>query len=51
MIYLVTAVKLSCEAPGCDAAVYERDADAAQEPGQGPPLMTLCPKLKDMATT
>lgn len=67
MISQVTAVKLSCEAPGCDEAVYERDAPAAHKralkdgwysfawvagvPDRKAPKMALCPMHKDMATT
>jgi hypothetical protein len=65
MISQVTAVKLSCEAPGCDEALYERDANAVHElaringwrsfgwvaevPGRETPKHTLCPVHKDMA--
>lgn len=65
VISQVSAVKLSCEEPGCDAALYERDAQAvsqlaqangwrsvgwvAQVEGQPLPKMTLCPVHKEIA--
>lgn len=65
MIEQVQAVKLSCEEPGCDEALYDRDAPAvgelaringwrcygwvAEVEGQPLPKMALCPVHKEMA--
>lgn len=67
MISQVTAVKLSCEAPRCDQALYERDVHAvtelaqisgwraagwvAETPGQEIPKHHLCHLHKDMVDT